>query len=41
MRRSAVMAVLLAVATAGPALAVQDPQAGRFDSRVRTVAYTR
>jgi type IV secretion system protein VirB9 len=39
MRRSAVMAAFVAMATAGPALAVQDPQGSRFDSRVRTVAY--
>ena len=33
------LALLASCALAGPALAVQDPRAGRFDARVRTVAY--
>ncbi len=33
------LVLLAGCALAGPALAVQDPRAGRFDARVRTVAY--
>ena len=39
MRRSPVLALLASCALASPALAVQDPRAGRYDARVRTVAY--
>ena len=39
MRRSLVLAMLASCALAGPALAVQTPRAGRYDSRVRVVAY--
>ncbi len=33
------LVLLASCALAGPALAVQDPRAGRFDARVRTVPY--
>ncbi len=33
------LVLLASCALAGPALAVQDPHAGRFDARVRTVTY--
>ncbi|NPD70336.1 TrbG/VirB9 family P-type conjugative transfer protein (plasmid) [Lichenicola cladoniae] len=39
MRRSLVLATVASCALAGPALAVQTPHAGRYDSRVRVVAY--
>lgn len=39
MRCSLVLATLASCALAGPALAVQTPHAGRYDSRVRVVAY--
>ncbi|NPD69599.1 P-type conjugative transfer protein VirB9 (plasmid) [Lichenicola cladoniae] len=39
MRRSIVLALLTSCALASPALAVQTPHAGRYDSRVRVVAY--
>lgn len=39
MRRPLLALALLGSALGAPALAVQEPQAGRFDPRVRTVAY--
>ncbi len=39
MNRALVLALLASCAVASPALAVQDPHAGRFDARVRTVIY--
>lgn len=39
MRRGIVLTLLAGCALARPALAVQDPRAGRFDGRVRTVVY--
>jgi len=37
--RALALALLASCAVASPALAVQDPHAGRFDARVRTVIY--
>ena len=39
MRSLALVALLATTALARPALAVEDPRAGRWDARVRTVAY--
>ncbi len=39
MRRSLVLSLLASCALASPALAVQTPHAGRYDARVRVVAY--
>ena len=39
MRSLAVVALLTATTLAQPAFAVEDPRAGRWDARVRTVAY--
>ena len=39
MRRSVVLALFASCVLASPALAVQTPRAGRYDARVRVVAY--
>lgn len=39
MARALALALAVSVSFGSPALAIQDPQAGRFDARVRTVPY--